>query len=199
MEQDKTINRWITVDHPGYLGKNKDPKFQQWNKEFGAENWRIAWELRNKSVLDYSGVFWRIYVPGYANYFLQHPKEALFVAANASYTYDKDLISREQAFDEYALVEKPGIANQFHHVALNIALEFNLGEKFAGEHPLQVREGKPGTNPDFWPAGWRWSPGRIPTVRQDLIPNIPLQGWWKEGSIEDLYQKSKVLQVKQSC
>ncbi len=185
---------WITVEHPGYLGRKKELMYRTWNSEYGCY-WRLVWELADKTVLDYEEIFSRIYVPGYAGYLLNNPKETLWLAATASYTYDKDLITREQAFDPNALYEKPNTPNQFHNVALNIALEYNLGVRFAGENPLQVREGKPGTNPDDWPIGWRFSPGRIPTIRPDLIPNINLDGWWKKGSIEDLYQKAKVLQI----
>jgi hypothetical protein len=82
-------------------------------------------------------------------------------------------------------------------VAFNLSLEYFLGLQFKGTRPLQVREGKPGTPDSEQPEGFRWSPGRILSVRPDLIPAIDLSGvWWSEGSIEELYQKSKALQIK---
>lgn len=188
---------WSTIEHPGYFGKKKDEQITKWNETYGEGNWRIAWELANGEVLDYEGIIYKIYVPGYVRHFLLNPADAEFLTQNYSYSYDKDLISREEAFDIYALYNKPGRANQFHNVALNIALEWYLGMPFKGEQPIQVREGKPGTSPEEQPEGYLWSPGRILTIRPELIPDQLLETvWWHEGTIEDLYQKSKVLQVK---
>ena len=192
---------WITVERPGYQGKRKDEDFARWNREFGEGSWRIAWELKNRQTLDYEGVFYKIYVPGYVKYFLNHPNEARFLADNYAYSYDKNFISREQAFDPYALYNKPGIVNQFHNVALNIALEWYIGIPFLGNRPIQVREGRKDTPKSEWPEGWYWSPGRISAVRPDLIPDDTRPEndekiWWGKGTIEDLYQTAKVLQVK---
>ncbi len=184
---------WQTVERPGYFGKRKDELVTEWNLRYGESNWRLAWELKNGAVLDFQSVFWQIYVAGYSAYFLAHPEEAHFLTDNFSFTYDKEITPKKDAFDPYALYEKPGHPNQFHHVALNIALESFLGLTFVGETPIQVREGKPGTPVEAQPAGYLWSPGRIPTVRQDLIPD-GIVGWWNPGSIEDLYQSAKVVQ-----
>ena len=80
------------------------------------------------------------------------------------------MVSKEEAFSPYAKYDKPGTVNQFHNVALNIALEERLGRPFTGSRPIQVREGKPGTDPATWPEGWRWSPGRIAAAHPELIP-----------------------------
>lgn len=167
----------------------------EWNMEYGEGNWRLTWELVGGEILDYEGIIWKIYVPGYVRHFLLNPKEAEFLTRNFSYAYDKEMITREEAFDIYALYNKTGRPNQFHNVALNIALEWYLGLPFMGDRPIQAREGKPGTSPENQPEGYLWSPGRIMTVRPELIPDYPLKGWWNSGSIEDLYQKAKVLQV----
>lgn len=40
-------------------------------------------------------------------------------------------------------------------------------------------------------------PGRIPAAYPEMIPNIVLENsWWQPGSIEELYQKAKVLQIR---
>lgn len=186
---------WLTICHPGYLGKNKDEQLLAWDKEYGIGNWRLVWETSNGEVMDFDAVFLQ-YVESYHQYFLQHPEEAAYLTENFSYAYDKELISKEAAFDPHFLFEKPGHPNQFHNVALNIALEIRENLPFKGEQPIQVREGKPGTDPVSWPLGWRWSPGRIPASRPDLIPEPVSHGWWQTGSIEHLYQSTKVLQIK---
>jgi len=192
---------WQTMERPGYLGKARDEAYRVWNRVFGEGNWRITNEMANGEIFSYEDIIWKVYVPGYVQHFLRNPNEAHYIVDNFVYGYDKDVCTKEQAFDIYALYNKPGVANQFHHVAFNIALEYYLGLKFRGNKILQVREGKPGTSDSEQPDGFRWSPGRITTVRPDLTPELveflPDQNiWWKSESIEEQYQLSKVLQVK---
>lgn len=193
---------WITVERPGYLGKRKDAEVARWDNQYGADNWRLVWELANGDILGYPEIFWKIYVPGYAKYFVSSTlwingySEARYLQRGFSYTYDKDLVTKEQAFDPLYLYNRPGFPNQFHHVALNIAIEYFMGMPFRGNTPLQVREGKPGTPIDTWPKGWKYSPGKIMTTRPDLTPETNIRGWWERGSIEEVYQTAKILQVK---
>jgi hypothetical protein len=194
-KEKKEKQGWITIGRPGYLGKNKDEQIAKWNSEYGEGNWRLAWQLASGVVLNYEQIF-RHYVESYGDYFEHHLDEALYLTSCFSYAYDKDLISKEEAFDPFFLYNKPGRPNQFHNVALNFALEYLHGLEFKGREPIQVCEGKPGTDPNTWPAGWRWSPGRIPAVHPELIPKDSLSSWWQPGSIEDLYQSAKILQIK---
>ncbi len=130
-------------------------------------------------------------------YFRQHPEEADYVTSNFAYAYDKEIITKEEAFDPYCLYNKPGHANQFHNVAMNIALEKMLKMPFKGEIPLKVRAGKPGTPESEWPLGWRWQPGLIPAVHPEEIFDMSFEGqWWERGSIEDFYQCNKALQIR---
>jgi len=193
-----SVKKWETVGHPGFFGKKRDEQFIEWDNSYGGGNWRIVWRLKDEQLLDFERVFWQGYVASYAGYFYQHPDEAEFLVENYSYAYDKETISKKEAFNPYALYRKPDRPNQFHHVALNIALEWFVGKSFGGEEPIKVREGKPGTSQSSWPEGWRWSPGRIPVVRRDLIPKTNISGWWQKGTMEDLYQSAKVLQVRRN-
>lgn len=188
---------WKIVEHPGYFGKNRDLTVEILNNKYGLGQWKLAWVLRDGSVFCFDQVFWQIYVPGYAHYFAHHRNEANWITAHFAYGFDKDPITKEEAFDPHALYEKPGQVNQFHHVAFNIALQYYIGHSFRGRNPLQVREGKPGTPSYTWSKGWQWSPGRIPTTRPDLIPLLDMEGWWRKKSIEDLYQLAKVVRVRQ--
>jgi hypothetical protein len=196
MERLRQLSIWHTAEHPGYLGKKKDEMYRLWNEKYGEGVWRLVNETAIGEIFSYEDIIWKMYVPGYAAHFLKYPNEAKFVTDNYAYGYDKDLVPKNQAFDIYALYNKEGIANQFHHVAFNVALEYYLGQKFKGIMPIQVREGKPGTLDLDQPEGFRWSPGRIMSVRPDLIPTPTVDGWWSKGSIEDFYQSSKALQIK---
>lgn len=190
------MEKWQTIELISYLGKERDSKAAEWDQKYGTENWRLIHQASNGETLTYADIFWKVYVAGYSNFFLHNLNEAQWISSNFSYTYDKDLISFKSAFDPYALYQVPNTPNQFHHTALNIALVYFTGFPFKGENPLQVREGKPGTPISTWPAGWRFSPGKIKAVRADLIPQTDNLGWWQKGSIEDFYQSSKILQVR---
>lgn len=190
-------SHWRIVERPSYLGKQRQAREIEWNLRYGEGNWRYAWELSNGQVLDFPTVFWNFYVSGYTAYFQAYPSEAHYLTGYFSYAYDKELIDHATAFDPFALYNRPGHPNQFHHAALNIALEYFIGLPFKGDKPIQVREGKPGTRTEDWPEGHIWSPGRIPTTRPDLIPH-DIEGWWRRGSIEDLYQSAKAIQIKTS-
>lgn len=186
---------WETIGYPGYLGKKKDEWVANNNKTYGEGNWRLTWELKNGKVLNFGQVF-AIYIQGYKEYFENHQDEAEYITDNYAYGYDKDDITKDQAYDLIYLFEKPGKPNQFHHVAFNLALT-SLGYTFKGEKPLQVREGKPGTPESEQPEGWRWSPGYIPCPLAvwEQSTDIPCKGWWQQKSIEHFYQK-KSLQIK---
>ena len=187
---------WEMVERPGYFGKRRQELEEEWNRKYGEGNWRLVWETPQGRVLLFEDIIWE-YIEGYAGYFRRHPREARHITRSYSYCYDKDEITKDQAFHPYALYNRPGIANQFHHAAMNIALENVLGMPFRGDIPIQVRSGKPGTPESQWPAGWKWSPGRIPSVHRDEIHDITFERqWWQRGTIEDFYQCNKVLQVK---
>ena len=196
MERLSNSESWLTVEHPGYLGKKKDETYRLWNEKYGDNKWRLVNETANGEIFSYEDIIWKVYVPGYVNYFLRNPNEAIHITSNFAYGYDKDVCSREQAFNIYALYNKDGVANQFHHVAFNVSLEYYLGLKFKGSGSVQIREGKPGTPDSEQPEGFRWSPGRISAVRSDLIPITNLKSWWNPGTIEDFYQSTKALQIR---
>ncbi len=187
---------WTTVDRPGYFGKGREEQEKLCNEKYGKDNWRLAWQTPQGTVLTYDGVI-QEYIEGYTEYFRQHLDEAKYLTDNYSFAYDKEIITKEEAFDPYALYQKPGKANQFHHVALNIALEKVLDMPFTGKEAIKVRAGKPNTPIEEWPVGWKWHPGRIPCIHPEEIYNgeFPNQ-WWEKGSIEDFYQSNKVLQIK---
>ena len=181
---------------PGHIGKKRSELESRWNKEYGKGNWKVAWETPQGKILDYSGII-QVYIEGYVEYFKKHPGEADHVTSNFSYCYDKNLVTKEEAFDPYALYNRPGAVNQFHHAAMNKALEEILGIPFKGEVPLKVRSGNPDMPENLWPLGWHWQPGLIPCAHPEEIFDIVFEGQWrKKGSIEDFYQSNKALQIK---
>lgn len=187
-----TSGRWVVKERPGYLGNRKDELAARWNQQYGEGNWRLLWEIPNGEVWSFDQMFWQVYVPGYVKHFLLHHDQACFLTENYSYAYDRDDWGREAAFNPRAQYEQPGIPNQFHTVALNIALEWFLGMPFRGARPIQVR------GPET--EGGQWNPGHIATVRPDLLSDEQrLPGWWRYDeaviSVEEVYQGTKALAV----
>lgn len=185
-------NDWHALCHPAVFGKEREAVQNYWDEWYGEGNWKIGWRLRDGQVWDFSEVFWREYVVAYALYFKKYP-HFLQAVCSHSYTYGKDLIDFSQAYDPYARSDLPGVKNQFHHVAINYAVGL-VGEGFRGSEPLQVWEGKAGATINEWPKGWWLSPGRIPAVRPELMPDVYLpERCWETGSIEDFYQRTETL------
>lgn len=197
-KEDTSKINWTTIDKPCYFGKSREEQEKVWDEKYGKGNWRLAWETPQDTVLTFDGII-QEYIEGYVEYFRQHPNEAKLITDNYSYAYDKEIVTKKEAFNPHALYQKPGKANQFHHAALNITLEKVLEIPFKGKEPIKVRAGKPGTPVEEWPSGWKWHPGRIPCVHPEMINNMTCPNqWWEKGSIEDLYQSDKVLQIKKA-
>jgi len=196
-EESQHNTGWEFVRYPGRLGKKRDFIYRQWDDEFGEGNWRIGWRLPNETTLSYEEIF-EEYVRSYEAYFREHSDEARNICKTYAYAYDRDEIDLEIAFDRNALIDKPGIQNQFHHVALNIALTDRLGYVFQGDKPLKVRAGRPDQPVEEWPEGHRWQPGNIPYEHPEYIREDYeiVDKWINPGSVEAFYQANKVLQVK---
>lgn len=178
---------WQDVGYLGFFGKKRDTIIQACNQQYGPDNWRIVWKLTDGAIItEFLDIFNLAMVDGYTAYFQDHPDEAVTITTNYSFVYDKDDINIDQAFDPLALYQKEGVSNQFHHVAINLALTW-LGYQFQGAEPLQVRGSES--------EGYQWSPGNIPSHLPHLIPNSGIIGWYQKLSIEALYQ-TKFLQVK---
>lgn len=196
-EQDSNKALWEFARYPGRMGKNRDRYYSEWDEEFGKGNWRIAWEMQEGEILDFDQIF-EEYVQAYVKYFQEHPDEATYICNNYQYAYDRDQIGVRDAFDRYALLDRPGIQNQFHHVAMNIALTDRLRYSFQGEKPIKVRAGRSDQPPEKWPEGHRWQPGNIQVTNPGMIRrDYEITDPWINGdSIEALYQANKILQVK---
>jgi len=191
-------NMWKVIKRPGYFGSKKGEMENEWNQTYGLGNWRVSWVTAEGKHLSYEDII-DIYIDGYANYFIAHPDEAAYITSHFSYGFDLDFQTKKEAFDMYALFEKPGKRNQFHQVAFNIALENRLQLPFRGKNPVQVRDAKPGTPENERPLGWKWNPGVIPCPHPEQIPTDIefVNPWWEKGSIEDFYQSTKVLEVRE--
>ena len=188
--------KFKTVARPGYLGSKRGLMEASWDNQYGPGMWRIAWETANGSPLTFEEIF-EEYIQGYTAHFTKFPQIVEYLTTHASFAYDIDSnITRKQAFDPNALVGIPGVPNQFHHVAINIAITERLGQTFTGITPIQVRGLKRSIPLEEWPITSRLQPGFIQCTHPELIrqPETPI--WWiRPDSVEGLYQYCKVLQT----
>ncbi len=108
----------------------------------------------------------------------------------ASDVYDTSPTNVEAGFD-YEKQETPN--NHIHDVAIRRAV-LRLGQWFHGDHLMHVR----------WveSEGFRINPGVVPFHLPHLIVPGEINDyggkglWWRANTIEDFYQRNKILEVK---
>jgi len=179
---------WETIERPGYFGKKRDELESTWDEEHGEGNWRIAYQWGNQIIERNEAL--QLYEDGYYEYFKDQPGILEWLLWRASDVYDTAETNVDAGFD-YHNQETPN--NHIHDVAIRRAV-MRLGREFEGDRLLHVR--------------WTGSDGYIinPGVVKFHLSHMIVPGeindysgkgtWWKEGTIEDFYQKNKVLQVK---
>jgi hypothetical protein len=187
-DAESAVLNWETIAHPGYFGKRRDELYAKWNKTYGLHNWRIAYEWQGEIINREFAI--SLYEDGYYEY-LKNNNECLeWLIRTASDVYDTAPTNVLARFS-YDVQETP--SNHIHDVAIRRSV-YRLGEKFCGDALLEVR----GKNS----VGALLSPGVVPFHLPNLICDKPLEEyvnsrmWWKEKTIEDFYQKNKVLQIK---
>jgi hypothetical protein len=177
---------WITICHPGYLGKQRDRMAAQWDAEHGAGRWRIAYEWMGDTIDRAMAL--QLYEDGYYEFFRSTAPILNWLICSASDVYDTAPSNMGQL--DYFNQETPN--NHIHDVAIRRSV-LRLGRKFIGEAPMHVR----------WKdtPGYPVNPGVVPfhmpkLIRQGEVADHGGKGiWWNAGTIEDFYQRNKVLQV----
>ncbi|HYD03301.1 MAG TPA: hypothetical protein VEC16_03290 [Alphaproteobacteria bacterium] len=182
---------WITVERPGYLGKTRDSKKDLWDAGYGELGWRLAWQ-KGDEVIDMEDAL-KLYEDAYVEYFKKNPGndpgQLEWLLSRASDVYDTD-VSNVNAGLNYIIGDTP--SNHIHDIAIRNAV-YRLGEKFRGDHLVHVRWIKS--------EGYLYNPGVVPFHLPELISKEPISTspdkiWWKPGTIEDFYQRNKLLQEK---
>jgi len=179
---------WTTVDRPGYFGKKRDELFTLWNNIYRSNNWRIAYQWGNLVIPKEIGI--QIYEDAYVDYLKKDPSTLDWLISTASDVYDTSPSNVHALFD-YEIQETPN--NHIHDVAIRKAV-LRLGKEFKGKHLVEVR----------WKEseGFRLCPGIVPFHMPEMICKGEIKNynnepfWWNEKSIEDFYQRNKILQVK---
>jgi hypothetical protein len=179
------MSEWIFAERPGYLGKERDKVHAFWNKIYGRDCWKMAWQWGDSVVSKDMAI--QIYEDAYYEFFRTQRDKLEWIINTASDVYDT-APSNVQAGLDYKVQETPN--THIHDVSIRRAI-MRLGEKFKGNHLVHVR----------WKdsEGYLINPGVVPFHRPDLILNEELKDytgagtWWFPDTIEDFYQKNKLL------
>ena len=182
-------SQWITVERPGYLGKKRDLVQARWDHQYGEQNWRIAYQWGDLVVPKEMGI--QLYEDGYYEFLKGNPSMLEWLIGTASEVYDTAPTNVQAGLD-YFVQETPN--NHIHDVAIRRAV-LRLGKWFQGDHLVHVRS--------TVSEGAVLSPGIVPFHLPEMIIPGEIKDygrkgfWWEPGTIEDFYQRNKVLQIKE--
>ncbi|MBI5148203.1 hypothetical protein HZA33_00820 [Candidatus Pacearchaeota archaeon] len=181
------ITNWRTIERPGYFGKKRDEIFEEYDKKYGAGDWRLAWQFG--SVIIPRIMALSVYEDGYYE-FLKRDKETLDWLTSYKDVWDTAESNVNSGF-EYEIQETSN--THIHDISIRRAVA-RLGREFLGNRLLRVR----------WKdsEGFRLSPGIVKFHLPEMIVHEEIKDyggkgiWWFKDTIEDFYQRNKVLQVK---
>ena len=179
---------WNFVERPGYLGKKRDEVLEEWNQKYGKGNWRLAYQWGPAVVSRTFAI--QLYEDGYYE-FLKNNNETLeWLIKTASDVFDTAESNVRSGLD-YQKQETKN--NHLHDISIRRAI-LRLGRRFEGDKLIHVR----------WKdsEGYRLSPGIVPFHIPDMILSEEIKSysgkdaWWRSKTIEDFYQRNKILQIK---
>ena len=186
-------DEWILFDNnsPGYAGARRNQLWAERDARFGAGNWRSIWLMRG-DYLEYLEVC-LLYEEAYFKYFEKRPELLDFLLEIASDVYDDDPSNVKSGLD-YS--NRGEIRTHIQDIAIrNCVKRFN--REFSGNRLIQIRD-RIGTHP----LSLALSPGQVPFHEPALISEpdnckeVRENAWWLPLSVEDFYQLTKRLAVK---
>ncbi|MBU4502455.1 MAG: hypothetical protein KKA79_07700 [Nanoarchaeota archaeon] len=179
---------WKTIERPGYFGKKREELAEKWNEEYGKGNWRLAYEW-GKLVIPREEAL-QIYEDGYYEWFKKYPAKLEWLISKACDVYDTAPSNVHSGFD-YSKQETPN--THLQDIAIRRSI-MRLGRGFDGYKLIEIR-GKDSEGADY-------SPSIVPFHLRSMIYHGKIMDyggkghWWDPYTIEDFYQKNKLLQIK---
>lgn len=176
------------IERPGYLGKKRDEIIELWDKEYGKDNWRLMWQWGSVIIPRKDAI--QIYEDGYYEFLGKEKNILYWLINNYKDIYDTAESNINSGLD-YEIQETSN--THLHDISIRRVI-LRLGKEFHGEKIMRVR----------WKdsEGFKLSPGVVPFHLPKMICKEELKDytgngiWWDENSIEDFYQRNKLLQVK---
>ncbi len=180
-------DNWVTIKKQlGFFGHSKGERIKGFNEQFGEENWRMAWQVKDKYVAFKDAI--QLYENGYRVHFKLHPDILETLVKTASEVYDNSLSNIHSGI---SYENQENNSNHFQDISIRKIIT-QIGLQFLGKDLVKLRPYSKHL------IGRQLSPGTVPFHKPQLISKPHLKGWWKANSIEDFYQSNKVLQVKLS-
>jgi len=176
---------WTAIVRPGYLGRHRNEKYEEWNVKYGKGKWKVAWKVGDVFV-DFLGAC-ALYEDAYFHFLQNNPKIREQLINEACNVYDDEPSNVNSGFD-YTAQETE--RTHIQDIAIRRSI-LRMGIWFKGKYLIRIRQEK-GTHP----LSITLSPGRVPFHKPELIEKPELTGWWYPGTIESFYQSNKFLQVK---
>lgn len=173
--------KWITKERPGYFGKRRDEKFEEYDRVYGKGQWRIAWRWLERTI-DFPFAC-QIYEDAYFADSVKREDVWQALVSTAKDVYDKEESDIRSGFD-YASQSSPYTHLQDIAIRRIVA---RRGWSFKGESNVQIR-----AHDNYW--GNNLSPGKVRFHLPDCIESPHMTGWWDKDTVEDFYQSNKVLQ-----
>ena len=172
---------------PGYLGKHRDKKYAEWNKEYGRDMWKLMWIVYCFYV-DFLGVC-ALYEDAYFQFLLDNPDILKQLVNEASDVYD-DRKSNIHSRLDYTVQETD--RTHIQDIALRRCL-VRIGIEFKGNELIRIRQEK-----EDHELSIILSPGKVPFHRPEWIVeglSWTKEPWWNPKSVEDYYQSNRILLV----
>jgi len=190
-------NRIVINGELSYLGRKRDETYDRFNQRFGIDHWLIGWQI---SGIESKERALQLYEDAYYEFLKNNPATRTWLVNSASEVYDIHHSNINSGLD-YSIQECN--ASHLQDIAIRRALtRLQLDEQgitydrnnlpliniFRGDHLIQIR-GKDS-------EGFSLNPGQVPFHLPELIVGEHSSSvWWGESSIEDFYQRNKVLVV----
>jgi len=177
------------VGRIGYLGKNRDQRYAEWDGTYGSGNWGLFWESKEQGwLIDFLGVC-AIYEDAYFHFLSDNPEILDTLIKDAEDVYDDQESNIESGFN-YLIQETD--RTHIQDIAIRRCL-VRMGRRFEGTQLIRIRQEK-GTHK----LSTILSPGRLPCHRPSWIVKVERdkKPWWDPNTVEDFYQSNRVLAVK---
>ena len=178
---------WETLKRPGQSGSKKQELIDIWNKEFGKDNWRIAWEWKDNFISKTEA--YQLYEDSYYQDSFQRESLWLELINTAKEVYDIEEKDINSGFDYF---KQEGNATHLQDISIRRVI-MRRGWQFKGNELIQIRNCKDTKNKDW---SKQLDPGKLKFHLPELIKKPNLEGWWDKDSVEDFYQSNKILQIR---
>lgn len=174
---------WRDYMRPGQVTESNPNLINNYNSHFGKDNWRFIWKVEDKIINKNEAI--QIYEEAYMFDSTKKESSWMQLLSVASEVYDNEPSDVLSIFN-YDIQNSHVIHLQ--DIALRRVVH-KRGWKFRGDDLIQIS--KPDT---YW--GERFSSGKMPFFKPEIIVTPSLTGAWEKNSIEDFYQSNKFLQHK---